>query len=289
MSSALMFPNTPQTRTMSAGTSPAYQRPRGIALDDPDPVRHPGRGRPIPGEGDQRRIELDQQRGDLRTPWMGRHDVDHVPPLPRAQADYPDGPWMGTGSAISSSVARTMDCTCRSRATGSTPDPRRARASAPSGNRPHPTPPTRAASPPHPPAPAAPISGWSPDPMTAHRRVVRGDRPMIKYIGSKRRLVPVLTQICQASGARTALDLFTGTTRVAQAFKAQGVHVTAVDSARYAHTFARTYIEADAAATDSARCGRRSPTSTLSPAGPAMSPRRSAVRPASSNRTTPPG
>ena len=73
---------------------------------------------------------------------------------------------------------------------------------------------------------------------------------MIKYLGSKRRLVPVLTRICQASGARTALDLFTGTTRVAQAFKAQGVHVTAVDSARYAHTFARTYIETDAAATD---------------------------------------
>jgi adenine-specific DNA-methyltransferase len=75
---------------------------------------------------------------------------------------------------------------------------------------------------------------------------------MIKYIGSKRRLVPVLTRICQASGATTALDLFTGTTRVAQAFKAQGVHVTAVDSARYAHTFARTYIETDAAATDMA-------------------------------------
>src|SRR6202034_1909221 len=73
---------------------------------------------------------------------------------------------------------------------------------------------------------------------------------MIKYLGSKRRLVPVLTRICRASGARTALDLFTGTTRVAQAFKAEGVHVTAVDSARYAHTFARTYIEADAAATD---------------------------------------
>jgi adenine-specific DNA-methyltransferase len=73
---------------------------------------------------------------------------------------------------------------------------------------------------------------------------------VIKYIGSKRRLVPVLAEICRASGARTALDLFTGTTRVAQAFKAQGTHVTAVDSARYAHTFARTYIEVDAAATD---------------------------------------
>ena len=91
--------------------------------------------------------------------------------------------------------------------------------------------------------------------MTAHRRVVRRDAPMIKYLGSKRRLVPVLTRICQASGARTALDLFTGTTRVAQAFKTQGVHVTAVDSARYAHTFARTYIEADAATTDSGALG----------------------------------
>jgi adenine-specific DNA-methyltransferase len=74
---------------------------------------------------------------------------------------------------------------------------------------------------------------------------------VIKYIGSKRRLVPVLARICEAAGARTALDLFTGTTRVAQAFKAQGVHVTAVDSARYAEAFARTYIETDAVATDS--------------------------------------
>ncbi|HVA06997.1 MAG TPA: DNA adenine methylase [Acidimicrobiales bacterium] len=73
---------------------------------------------------------------------------------------------------------------------------------------------------------------------------------MIKYLGSKRRLVPVLARICAASGARTALDLFTGTTRVAQAFKAMGVHVTAVDSARYAHVFAQCYIEADAATVD---------------------------------------
>jgi adenine-specific DNA-methyltransferase len=73
---------------------------------------------------------------------------------------------------------------------------------------------------------------------------------VIKYLGSKRRLVPVLREICRAAGARTALDLFTGTTRVAQAFKAEGVHVTAADSARYAHVFARTYVEADAGAID---------------------------------------
>ena len=56
---------------------------------------------------------------------------------------------------------------------------------------------------------------------------------MIKYIGSKRRLVPVLGDMLTASGATTALDLFTGTTRVAQEFKRRGAHVTAVDIARY--------------------------------------------------------
>jgi adenine-specific DNA-methyltransferase len=73
---------------------------------------------------------------------------------------------------------------------------------------------------------------------------------VIKYLGSKRRLIPVLSQICAASGARTAVDLFTGTTRVAQAFKAQGLAVTALDSARYAHVFAQTYIATDAATAD---------------------------------------
>ena len=69
---------------------------------------------------------------------------------------------------------------------------------------------------------------------------------MIKYLGSKRRLVPVLTELFERSGARTALDLFTGTTRVAQAFKSAGGDVTAVDAARYSEVFARTWIETDA-------------------------------------------
>ena len=73
---------------------------------------------------------------------------------------------------------------------------------------------------------------------------------MIKYLGSKRRLVPVLTELCERSGARTALDLFTGTTRVAQAFKSTGVEVTAADAARYSEVFARTWIETDADAVD---------------------------------------
>jgi adenine-specific DNA-methyltransferase len=69
---------------------------------------------------------------------------------------------------------------------------------------------------------------------------------MIKYLGSKRRLVPVLARLCEAAAARTALDLFTGTTRVAQAFKHTGARVTAVDTARYADVFARTYVATDA-------------------------------------------
>ena len=73
---------------------------------------------------------------------------------------------------------------------------------------------------------------------------------MIKYIGSKRRLVPVLGELAATVGARTALDLFTGTTRVAQELKRLGMHVTAVDSARYAEMFARCYVESDATEID---------------------------------------
>ncbi len=53
-----------------------------------------------------------------------------------------------------------------------------------------------------------------------------------------------------AVGGDRALDLFTGTTRVAQAMKRQGYRVTAVDAARYSEVFARTYVETDAAAVD---------------------------------------
>ena len=73
---------------------------------------------------------------------------------------------------------------------------------------------------------------------------------MIKYLGSKRRLVPALATIARAAEARTAVDLFTGTTRVAQAFKEAGAHVTAVDTARYAAMFARCYVETDATSVD---------------------------------------
>lgn len=66
---------------------------------------------------------------------------------------------------------------------------------------------------------------------------------MIKYLGSKRNLVPVLGELFTRSGARTALDLFTGTTRVAQEFCRRGAFVHANDLASYSYLFSQTYVE----------------------------------------------
>jgi adenine-specific DNA-methyltransferase len=73
---------------------------------------------------------------------------------------------------------------------------------------------------------------------------------LIKYIGSKRRLVPALGELCRLSGASTALDLFCGTTRVSQEFKRHGLFVTAVDSARYSEVLAQCYVATDAGSVD---------------------------------------
>ncbi|HEX4864549.1 MAG TPA: DNA adenine methylase [Acidimicrobiales bacterium] len=78
---------------------------------------------------------------------------------------------------------------------------------------------------------------------------------MIKYIGSKRRLVPVLGDLLARSGARSALDLFTGTTRVAQEWKRRGVHVTAVDVARYSAVLGGCFIATDALEVDPGALG----------------------------------
>ena len=73
---------------------------------------------------------------------------------------------------------------------------------------------------------------------------------MIKYLGSKKRLVPVLGTMFARSGASTALDMFTGTTRVAQEFKRLGGTVTAVDLARYSKVFADCWIATDSGTAD---------------------------------------
>jgi adenine-specific DNA-methyltransferase len=69
---------------------------------------------------------------------------------------------------------------------------------------------------------------------------------LIKYLGSKRTLIPPISKLADASQAKTSVDLFTGTTRVAQALKGLGQHVTTVDTASYSYAFGKTWIELDA-------------------------------------------
>lgn len=75
---------------------------------------------------------------------------------------------------------------------------------------------------------------------------------MIKYLGSKRRLVGELGRLFAESGASTALDLFTGTTRVAQEFCRRGGFVTCVDTAAYSEVLAQCYVVADSTQLDAA-------------------------------------
>jgi adenine-specific DNA-methyltransferase len=70
---------------------------------------------------------------------------------------------------------------------------------------------------------------------------------VIKYIGSKRLLVPHILAAFQEAlepGAEV-LDLFSGTSRVGWALKKAGYRVTANDHNRYAWCLARCYVAAD--------------------------------------------
>lgn len=73
---------------------------------------------------------------------------------------------------------------------------------------------------------------------------------MIKYIGSKRALLPwivdVIEGIRQLENVVTVVDLFSGSARVAHALKARGFHVTANDMNTYAFVLAQALVEADA-------------------------------------------
>ena len=89
-----------------------------------------------------------------------------------------------------------------------------------------------------------------------------------------------------AAGARTALDLFTGTTRVAQELKRRGIEVTASDLATYSAVLSDCFVATDA--TDGRR-GRELDAAlerldALPGRAAATSPRRSASGRASSSR-----
>lgn len=70
--------------------------------------------------------------------------------------------------------------------------------------------------------------------------------PVIKYLGSKRRLVGELGTLFEGLETSSALDAFTGTTRVAQEFCRRGGSVTCVDTAAYSEVLAQCYVVADA-------------------------------------------
>ncbi len=69
---------------------------------------------------------------------------------------------------------------------------------------------------------------------------------MIKYLGSKRLLLPQILAAVQAvGGVERVLDAFSGTARVGHALKQAGYRVTANDHLTYAHVIASCYVQAD--------------------------------------------
>jgi adenine-specific DNA-methyltransferase len=70
---------------------------------------------------------------------------------------------------------------------------------------------------------------------------------MIKYLGSKRLLVPAIVDLVRRlKGVRRVADLFSGTARVGHALKRAGLFVRANDQLAYAHRLAACYVQADA-------------------------------------------
>ncbi len=83
----------------------------------------------------------------------------------------------------------------------------------------------------------------------AHRPLPVGC-DVIKYLGSKRLLLPqILEAVGSVRGARTVLDLFSGTSRVGHALKRAGYRVIANDMLSFAHVLATCYVQADAEGT----------------------------------------
>jgi adenine-specific DNA-methyltransferase len=67
---------------------------------------------------------------------------------------------------------------------------------------------------------------------------------VIKYLGSKRALAGAIAAGAVELRARTAADLFAGTTRVGQALRGVGLEVLSNDTAAYSEAFGRAYIAA---------------------------------------------
>lgn len=69
---------------------------------------------------------------------------------------------------------------------------------------------------------------------------------MIKYLGSKRTLIPVLLEtLRRVTNAKSVADFFSGTSRVGHALKREGYQVFSNDHNAYAAVLARCYVQAD--------------------------------------------
>jgi adenine-specific DNA-methyltransferase len=70
---------------------------------------------------------------------------------------------------------------------------------------------------------------------------------VVKYLGSKRRLVDQIVAACAADAGRPgdAVDLFSGTARVGMALKRAGWRVTCNDHTAFAHALAVAHVQAD--------------------------------------------
>jgi adenine-specific DNA-methyltransferase len=69
---------------------------------------------------------------------------------------------------------------------------------------------------------------------------------VIKYLGSKRTLVPVIGAVASALPVRSAVDLFAGTTRVGQELRRRGLAVVSNDVTAFSEAFGQAYIAAGA-------------------------------------------
>ncbi len=68
---------------------------------------------------------------------------------------------------------------------------------------------------------------------------------MVKYIGSKRLLVPAIQVVAGRLPIESVADVFAGTTRVGQALRKSGLRVQSNDLATYSEVLGQAYIVAD--------------------------------------------
>ena len=66
----------------------------------------------------------------------------------------------------------------------------------------------------------------------------------VRYLGSKNKIIPLICEVIDGLNLKdkTLIDVFTGTTRVAQAFKSKGYKVTTSDLSWAAEAYSNAFI-----------------------------------------------